>query len=51
MADYARVVTFDADEAALEALLNEINSSEGRPKACPPNGSRSSPTARRARSW
>jgi hypothetical protein len=29
MAEYARVVTFDADDAALEALLNEINSADG----------------------
>jgi hypothetical protein len=35
MAEYARVVTFDADEAALEALLNEINSHDGPPEGVP----------------
>jgi hypothetical protein len=35
MAEYARVVTFDADEAALEALLNEINSADGPPEDIP----------------
>jgi hypothetical protein len=35
MAEYARVVTFDADEAALDALLNEINSADGPPEGVP----------------
>lgn len=35
MAEFARVVTFDADEAALEAMLNEINSSAGAPEGVP----------------
>ncbi|MGZ8687191.1 MAG: hypothetical protein ACXWZP_02050 [Gaiellaceae bacterium] len=35
MADYARVVTFDADDAALEALLDEINASAGPPEGVP----------------
>ena len=35
MAEYARVVTFDADEAALEALLNEINAHGGPPEGVP----------------
>ena len=35
MADYARVVTFDADDAALEALLSEINASDGPPEGVP----------------
>ena len=35
MAEYARVVTFDADEAALDALLSEINSSDGPPAGVP----------------
>lgn len=35
MAEYARVVTFDADEAALEALLREINASAGPPAGVP----------------
>jgi len=33
--EYSRVVTFDADEAALEAMLNEINSSDGPPEGVP----------------
>jgi hypothetical protein len=32
MTDYARVVTFDADDEALEALLNEIKASDGPPE-------------------
>ena len=32
MADYLRVVTFEADEAALEAMLQEINSAAGPPE-------------------
>ena len=35
MAEYVRVVTFDADEAALEALLNEINTADGPPDDIP----------------
>ncbi len=35
MAEYARVATFDADEAALEALLAEINSAAGPPEGVP----------------
>jgi hypothetical protein len=32
MTEYARVVTFEADEAALEAILDEINSQDGPPE-------------------
>ena len=32
MAEYTRVVTFDADAAALDALLNEIKSADGPPE-------------------
>ena len=35
MAEYARVVTFDADDAALEALLSEINAFDGPPEGVP----------------
>lgn len=35
MAEYARVVTFDADDAALDALLNQINSSDSPPEGVP----------------
>ncbi len=35
MAEYARVVTFDADAAALDALLEQINSSGGPPEGVP----------------
>jgi hypothetical protein len=35
MAEYARVVTFDADDAALDALLTEINASDGPPEGIP----------------
>ena len=35
MAEYARVVTFDADDAALEALLSEINADDGPPEGVP----------------
>jgi hypothetical protein len=31
MAEYARVVTFDADEAAIAAVVKEIESSDGPP--------------------
>jgi hypothetical protein len=32
MTEYVRVVTFEADDAALEAVLNEINASGGPPE-------------------
>ena len=35
MPDYARVVTFDADGAALDAVLSEINASDGPPEGVP----------------
>ena len=35
MAEYARVVTFDADDAAIDALVNEINSNDGPPEDVP----------------
>ena len=35
MAEYVRVVTFDADEAALEALLSEIDTADGPPDDIP----------------
>jgi hypothetical protein len=35
MAEYARVVTFDADDVALDALLKEINSAGGPPPGVP----------------
>ena len=35
MPDYVRSTTFDADEAGLEALLEEINSSERPPPDVP----------------
>ena len=35
MAEYARVVTFEADDAALEALLSEINASDRPPDDIP----------------
>jgi hypothetical protein len=35
MAEFARVVTFDADGAALEALLAEVNSADGPPEGVP----------------
>jgi hypothetical protein len=35
MAEYARVVTFEADEAALDAMLEEIKSSGGPPEGVP----------------
>jgi hypothetical protein len=31
MAKYARIATFEADEAALNAVVNEVNSTGGRP--------------------
>jgi predicted NUDIX family NTP pyrophosphohydrolase len=35
MAEFARVVTFEADGAALDALLKEINSAGGPPEGVP----------------
>ena len=35
MAEYARVVTFATDDAALEALLGEINAADGPPEGVP----------------
>ena len=35
MAEYARVVTFDADDDALNALVNAINSEDGPPEGVP----------------
>jgi hypothetical protein len=35
MAEYARVVTFDADDAAFEALLREIEADDGLPEGVP----------------
>lgn len=35
MPEYARVVTFEADEAALNALVNEISSHDGPPADVP----------------
>jgi hypothetical protein len=35
MPDYARVVTFDADGAALDAVVSEINASGGPPEGVP----------------
>ena len=35
MPDYARVVTFDADEAALDAVVSEISASDGPPEGIP----------------
>jgi hypothetical protein len=35
MAEYARVVTFDADDAALDALLDDIRSADGAPEGVP----------------
>jgi hypothetical protein len=35
MPEYARVVTFEADEAAVEALVNEINASDSPPEGIP----------------
>ncbi len=32
MSEFVRVVTFEADEAALEAMLNEINSTDEPPE-------------------
>ena len=35
MPEYARVVTFDADDAAIDALVAEINSHETAPEGVP----------------
>ena len=35
MTEYARVVTFEADAAALEALVGEINASDSPPEGIP----------------
>ena len=35
MPQYARVVTFEADAAALDALVSEINASDGPPEGIP----------------
>lgn len=35
MAEYARVVTFDADDAAIDALVDQINSDDGAPEGVP----------------
>lgn len=35
MPEYARVVTFEADEAALDALVGEIDSHDGPPEGVP----------------
>lgn len=35
MSEYARVVTFDADDAALDALLSEINAADAPPEGIP----------------
>ena len=35
MAEYIRVATFDADEAALDALLAEVNATDGPPEGLP----------------
>jgi hypothetical protein len=35
MAEYARVATFDADDAALDALVKEIDSVDGPPEGMP----------------
>jgi hypothetical protein len=38
MAEYARVATFDADEAALSALVAAVNSAQGPPEGVPATG-------------
>lgn len=35
MGQHARVVTFDADDAAIDALVSEINSAEAPPEGVP----------------
>ena len=35
MAEYSRVVTFEADDAAIDAMVKEINSAEGPPEGIP----------------
>ena len=47
MPEYARVVTFEADEAAVEALVNEINASDSPLKVSLRPAFRCLPTAPR----
>ena len=35
MPEFARVVTFEADDAAIDAMVKEINSAEGPPEGIP----------------
>jgi len=35
MPEYARVVTFEADDAAIDALVKEINAEDGPPEGLP----------------
>lgn len=35
MSQYARVVTFEADNAAIDAMVSEINSEDGPPEGIP----------------
>jgi hypothetical protein len=35
MPDYVRVANFEGDESALDALVNQINSSDGPPEGVP----------------
>ena len=35
MADYVRAVTFEADNTAIDALVDEINAAEGAPAGLP----------------
>ena len=35
MSEYARVVTFEADDAAIEAIVKEVNSANGPPPGVP----------------
>ena len=35
MAEYARVVTFEADDAAIDALVAQINAEDGAPEGVP----------------
>jgi hypothetical protein len=37
MTEYSRVVTFEADAAAIDALVSEISSSDGPPPGVPAN--------------
>ena len=47
MAEFARVVTFEADAAALDAMVKEINTSDGPPEGM--NATRITVLADRAR--